>query len=360
MFHYQSLCPYHFCHVILARFAEWLSEERKTRLSQEPPPDPVQLAPPPVVQETPSPPPEAADPAPADQGKGQDQGAGDPAPAAAEEAPKQDEEAPAAVEQANVADNVAAPAADETPDAPERPEGLGEDAPESKKEEKAYVTFPYVPRAAYFEDPSNLRRVDSSFVPYSDPAYRSTYSAPNPFDYSNSYNSSYNSSYNDTPSRNSYGSSSYETPNRAPSYMPSPFEDAAYQTTAYNSYEPSFSTSYSESRYETPYSSSYSRQEESDHESSYGNSSYPADPRYENPSTYMTSYAPDTSVSASAYERPTYESMSTSYSATPEPTQYASYGDVHSSSYSTSYRESEWSGGAGGSRAYPDLFGFFP
>lgn len=350
----------------LARFAEWLSDERKTRLAQEPPPVAVVLALPPVVVETPSPPPEAADPAPAVEKVATPAPlAVASAPAAAVEAPKAETvEAPAAVEQAKVADNVAAPPADESPVVVERPEGLGEDAPVPKKEEKAYVTFPYVPRAAYFEDPLNLRRVDSSYVPYSDPAYRSTYSAPSSYDYSNSsYNSSYNS-YNDTPSRNSYGSSSHETSNRAPSYMPSPFEDVAYRPTPYrqSSYEPpSFSTSYSEARHETPYSSSYSRQVESDHGSSYRNSSYSADPRYESPSNYVPSYAPDTSVTASAYERPTCESMSTSYSATPEPTQYASYGDeYHSSSYSsTSYRETERSGGASGSRAYPDLFGFF-
>lgn len=329
----------------LYRFAEWLSEERKTRLATEPPPAPVELAPPPVVVETPSPPPEAADSPPAEE-KPAEQPAEQPA------APEPEEAAP--------------PAASAAPEA--KSDALGEDAHVVVKEEKAsaYVTFPYVPRAAYFDDPFNTRRVDSSYVPFSDPAYRASHSSPNSSDYSNSsYNSSHNSSYNPT-SRNPYSSSSYETSNRVSTYMPSPFEDA-YRTPAYSqsSYEPSFSTSYPEQKYQISYSSysrpSYesSQDDQSNNGSSYG--SYSCDSTHDSYS-YTPSYAPDTSVTASAYERPSYESTSTSYAATPEPTQYASYGDAHSSSSysSTSYRDTERFGaGSSAPRGYQDLFGFF-
>jgi len=326
----------------------------------------VELAPPPIVVETPSPPPEAADPAPAEEKPATPEPEAAAAVVESEEPP-----APQAVaeeakpEEPTVAEEPPAAAPSE-PAVEAQSEELGEDAPAKKKEEKAYVTFPYVPRAAYFDDPFNLRRVDSTYVPYSDPAYRFSYPSPNSLDRSNSRNSyenpsnshdSYNNSY-DNPANSDRGyNSSYETLNRVPSYMPSPFEDVAYRTRAYGSYEPSYSSFQTDvPNFDTPYSSLYSRAEDSSH---YGSlRPYSADPRYEH-----SSYVPDNSaVTAAAYERPSFESRSTAYAATPEPTQYASYGDAYNPSSSNSsipYRDNKRSGGANGSRVYPDLFGFF-
>lgn len=259
--------------------------------------------------ETPSPPPEAADPAPAEETKPVEEA---PAAAVAETpapAPAVVAEAPphaAAVEEAKPT------------------EELGEDAP-TKKEEKAYVTFPYVPRAKYFEDPPNQRRVDTTYVPYSDPAYRFPYSPP--------------------PNHNSNSNWGYSS-NPLPSYMPSPFEDTAYRTRS--PYEPSPFPSY----HEPPYPSS--RQEEYSSFRSYSpDPRYSPDPGYSPPDLRFdhSSY-----VTAAAYERPSFESQSTSYAATPEPTQYASYGDHGFSAPSSSYSHRDLDRSTTG---YRDLFGFF-
>lgn len=341
----------------LKRFAGWLSAERNTRFAAEPPPAPVKRAPPPVVMESPL---EAA------------------RPQTAEEKPSEELAAPAA-EEIKPKPPVAAATEGQVLAPKVKSKPIDEGITVTKKERKAnaYVIFPYVPRAAYFDESVNTQRVNTSYVPYSEPAYRATYSN----DHTSSYNSGRRTSHNPTSrnpsSRNSsYSSSSYDTSNRVPSYIPSLFDDT-YRRSPYRpvSDDHTYSTSYPDSSYETPFSSysrpssygysqahqSYGGSSSSSHTSSRG--SHSLDPRYDS-SAYRPSYAPNTAVTASACERPSYESKSTSFAATPEPTQRASYGNTHSSSSSSyslpPYRNSSWAGtDACGSRAVPDLFRFF-
>lgn len=341
----------------LVRFAGWLSAERNTRFAAEPPPAPVKRAPPPVVMESPL---EAA------------------RPQTAEEKPSEELAAPAA-EEIKPKPPVAAATEGQVLAPKVKSKPIDEGITVTKKERKAnaYVIFPYVPRAAYFDESVNTQRVNTSYVPYSEPAYRATYSN----DHTSSYNSGRRTSHNPTSrnpsSRNSsYSSSSYDTSNRVPSYIPSLFDDT-YRRSPYRpvSDDHTYSTSYPDSSYETPFSSysrpssygysqahqSYGGSSSSSHTSSRG--SHSLDPRYDS-SAYRPSYAPNTAVTASACERPSYESKSTSFAATPEPTQRASYGNTHSSSSSSyslpPYRNSSWAGtDACGSRAVPDLFRFF-